>query len=169
MHDLPPHIYDELKRLAEIALKRERVNHTLQVTALAHEAFLKLSDQAPIDYDDEVQFRASAARSIRWILVDHARAKKRLKRGGGMQAVGLTIADPVDGGNGFEVVEISDLLDKLAKFEPRQAEIVELRFFGGLSNADAAAALDIHPRAASYEWRMARAWLLAELSEESEP
>ena len=156
-------VYDELRALAARYLKQERLDHTLQATALVHEAYLRLVDQTRANYRDRNHFFAVAARAIRRILVDHARTRHRVKRGG--RGRRLTIHDELMATEPAEVdlVELDDSLDRLAALNERQARIVELRFFGGLSLKDTAAVLGISSRTADADWRMARWWLRREL------
>ncbi len=152
-------VYDELRRLADHHLKSERPDHTLQATALAHEAYLRLIDQRRVQWRDRAHFFGAAANVIRRILVDHARGKKRAKRGGGRVRLSLddeqAPALPLDD----DLVVLDDALQRLAQLNERHARLVELRFFGGLSAAECAAILDISERTVHDDWRMARAWL----------
>jgi len=160
---LMPLIYDELKRLAERAMRRERPDHTLQPTALVHEAFLRLVD-AEVDWQDRIHFMATAATVMRRVLVDHARAKARLKRGGDVKKVtldeGLTI-----GSEPSEVVlALDQAMTRLAEIDERKSRVVELHYFGGLTYDETAAALDISAATVDRDLRMARAWLYREMS-----
>lgn len=165
--DLLPLVYDELRALAEAFFRNERDDHTLQPTALVHEAYVRLVDQYSIEWKSRNQFFVIAAKAMRNILVDHARAKGRLKRGGGGGWQERTIAaveeslgshdDPV------EMLALDEALQRLAELDERKARLVELRFFAGLNEADAADLLGIARSTAAEDWRMARAWLHHEL------
>jgi len=159
-------IYDDLKRLAAEQMKGERRDHTLQPTALVHEAYLKLIDQHSTNWKDRVHFFAVASRIIRRILVDHARARAAAKRGGDSDRVGLDgVPEPLLL-SGVDALALDDALAALAEIDARQAEIVELKFFGGLTIEEIAELLSIAPRTVDREWRCARAWLYCRLSEQ---
>ena len=162
---LLPVVYDELRMLARSFLRRERADHTLQPTALVHEAYLKLIDQASTDWKGKQHFMAIAAQAIRRILVDHARAHRAAKRGGGdwrritLQGVpNLAQHDDLD----FE--RLDAVLSELAELNERQAKVVELRFFGGMSVEETAELLDVSERTVKGDWRFARAWLQNQLT-----
>lgn len=163
---LVPLIYPELRRIAGRQLRRERPGHTLQPTALVHEVFLQLVDQHCATWDNRAQFFAVAAQLMRRILVDHARSRQALKRGGaitkvalqGVQAVDAS-ADPI----AAEVLAVDQALERLAARDPDQARIVELRFFGGLTVEETAHVMQRSPRTVKREWRLAKAWLFREL------
>lgn len=157
-------VYDELRALAAAHLRRERPGHTLQATALAHEAYLRLADQRDIGDFDRGRVLALAARMIRRVLVDHARTRDRAKRGGGKRPVTLVDALAMTGGATIDLLDLHAALDRLAALDERQAKVVELRFFGGLSIADTAEVLGVSARTVDSEWRAARAWLRRELS-----
>lgn len=163
---LLPLVYDELRALAAGALRRERRDHTLQPTALVHEAFLRLIDQSHAEYNSRTHFFAIGAQMIRRVLVDHARKHHAVKRGG--HAERLTLTAMVDPGHEREldVLALDDALKRLAELDDRQAKVVEMRFFGGLSVEQTADMLDVSPRTVEQDWRMARAWLKRELSED---
>jgi len=156
-------VYDELRALAEHYLQRERPDHTLQATALVHEAFLRLVDQTQAQFRDRSHFFAVAARAIRRILVDHARTRHRVKRGG--QAKRLTIHDGLvaEAPRELDLVDLDDSLGRLAELNERQARIVELRFFGGLTLEETADVLGVSARTVDVDWSMARWWLRREL------
>lgn len=169
--DLLPLVYDELHALAEAYFRNERDDHTLQPTALVHEAYLRLVDQTSIEWKSRNQFFVIAARAMRNILVDHARTRGRLKRGGlpgqpghwqevTLGAVEHALAHSADGGEDIDIERLGVALEGLAALDERKARLVELRFFAGLSEADAAEVLGISRSTASEHWRMARAWLL---------
>jgi RNA polymerase sigma-70 factor (ECF subfamily) len=162
---LLPAVYEELRAIARMVMNQERPGHTLQGTAVVHEAYMRLLGQEKLNYADRGQFFAAAANTIRRILVDHARSKGRQKRGGGgaWERVSLDGADLVDGRAEIDLIMLNDALEKLAELSPRGARVVELRFFGGLSVDEAAAAMDVPPRTAADDWALARAWLRREL------
>lgn len=161
-------LYAELHRQARLALRHEREGHTLQPTALVHEAYLRLVDQRRARWESRGQFHAVAAEIMRRILVDHARARLAEKRGGGAQHVTLSAADAVDatlaGPAGVDVLALDDALTRLAAIDPAKARLVELRFFAGLSMTEAAAALGVSPATVGREWLVARLWLHRELA-----
>jgi len=162
--ELLPLVYDELRKLAAARLAEEKPGQTLQPTALVHEAYVRLvGGEQPRGWDGRGHFFAAAAEAMRRILVDSARRKKADKRGGGraradLDGESLAAADPP-----FDLLELDDLLDHLARVNPRAAELVKLRFFAGLTGDQAAAALGISPRAADSLWAYARAWLFERL------
>ncbi len=165
---LSPYVYEELKRLASNAMAGEAAGHTLQTTALVHEAFVRLVD-ADVDYSGRQHFFALAARMMRRILVDHARGKRREKRGRGEPLLSLDVGEQraADGGDGPEtasLLELDDALTKLADFDPRSAEIVELTFFGGLSYDEVAGLVGISRTAVYQDLKFARAWLRKAMS-----
>ena len=160
-----PRVYDELRGLAAGFLGREAVDHTLQPTALVHEAFLRVLAQTGVRWKNPGHLRAVSAQAMRRILVDHARGKQAAKRGGGQRAVTLVselLGGPED--TGAEVLELEAALEKLAGQSQRQARIVELRFFGGLTIPETAAVLEVSETTVEDDWRFARAWLNRELS-----
>jgi RNA polymerase sigma factor (TIGR02999 family) len=161
---LMPLVYDEFRALAERQLRRERPDHTLQPTALVHEAYLKLIDQTRVDWQGRTHFFAVGAQAIRRILVDHARTHKRQKRGGGAAKVVLDEAVALAPQRQEEILALDEALEKLAKLDPRQAQVVEMRFFGGMSVEDVASSLNVSKRTVEGDWTMARAWLLRELT-----
>ncbi len=160
---LLPLVYDEFRALARFYLHQERVNHTLQPTALVHEAYMKLVDQTRVDWQGRSHFFAVAAQAMRRILVDHARSKNRDKRGGGRARVTLDEAVALSPEKEEDVLALDEALEKLAKLDPRQAKVVEMRFFGGLSVEEAAEALGVSKRTVEGDWTFARAWLAREL------
>jgi len=161
---LAPAVYDELRRLAARYLSRERSNHTLQPTALVHEAYLRLIDQSRVEWQNRAHFFGVAAQMIRRILVDHARAHQAAKRGSG--AVHFAIDDALDAAapRDLDLVALDDALATLATLDPQQSRVIELRFFGGLSVEETAEVLGISPATVKREWAAARAWLYRELS-----
>ncbi len=163
---LMPLVYNELRALAERYLRRERPSHTLQATALVHEAYVRLIRQEDVEWQNRAHFFAVAAQAIRRILVDHARGKQRAKRGGDRERVRLDEDVAVPAERDLDLVALDEALEKLARLHARQARIVELRFFAGLNLKDVATYLGISPRTVDGDWGMARAWLRRELREE---
>jgi RNA polymerase sigma factor (TIGR02999 family) len=158
LHALVPLIYRELRRQAHRYLRDERPGHTLQTTALVHEAFLRLHDQRPAHYENRAHFFAISAQLMRQILVDHARARKAAKRDGGTRlsledVTGLVESRAVD------LLELDKALDSLAKLDSQQSLVVELRFFGGLSIDETAQVLKVSPATVKRDWATARVWL----------
>ena len=161
---LLPFVYDELKRQARRLMSRERVDHTLQPTALVHEAFVRLSKQTGMEWQNRSHFFGIASRLMRQILVDHARHHAAAKRGSRPIHYSLDDVDiPVEE-RAESILVLNDALDRLEKLDEKQAKVVEMRFFGGLSNAEIAAALDVSERTVVREWKMAKLWLFRELS-----
>lgn len=159
-------IYSDLRRLAVQHMQAERDDHTLQPTALVHEAYIKLIDQRSTDWRDRLHFFAVASRIIRRILVDHARGRLAEKRGGRRERVPLEQADIAIGDTGIDLTELDEAMQELAKIDERQAKIVELRFFGGLTIEDIAEVLSMGKRSVDREWKVARAWLYCRLSDD---
>lgn len=165
LEELMPLVYDELHRQAASFLRRERSDHTLQATALIHETYLKLIDQRDVNWESRTHFFAIAASLMRRILVDHARAKKRDKRGGG--AINLTLDEAalfVGKERSVDLIALDEALNRLENFDEQQARIVELRYFGGLKLEETAAALKISRTTVATDWAMAKAWLHRELT-----
>lgn len=161
--ELVAQVYDELRSLAQAHLRRERAAHTLQATALANEAYLRLAGQRRMSEYDREHFLALAAGMIRRILVDHARSRNRAKRGGGQAAVTLFDDLAVSSGEQVDLIDLHDALERLDRLDERQARVVELRFFGGLTVEEVALVLGVSARTVNNEWRAARAWLRREL------
>ena len=163
LDQLIPRIYSELRKLASSYLRRERADHSLQPTALVHEAFLKLVDQHAVQWQNRAHFFGIAAQAMRRILVDHARAHAAEKRGSGERPV--AIDDNLPGGAGVDinVIALDEALCKLAALDRQQSRIVELRYFGGLTMEETAEALKISPATVGRDWTVAKAWLYAEL------
>lgn len=161
---LLPIVYDELREHAAHLMWRERMGHTLQPTALVHEAFMKLVQQERVQWTGRAHFFAVASNLMRRILVDHARAHRADKRGGGADRVSIEEGLGLAVGHDMDVLAVDRALERLAELDPRQAEIVTLRFFGGLSVEEVAAVLGISRRTVEAEWTMIRAWLRRELS-----
>lgn len=165
LDELLPHIYNELHRQAAAYLRRERPNHTLQTTALVHEAYLKLIDQKQVQWKSRGHFFALAAQAMRRILVDHAKSRHREKRGGPNEDVPLedqllAVAEETN----IDVIALDEALSRLAKFDPQQERIVEMRYFAGLSLDETAAAIGISRATAARDWAVAKAWLHRELT-----
>jgi RNA polymerase sigma factor (TIGR02999 family) len=163
LDELMPLVYDQLHKLASKCLRSERPDHTLRTTALVHEAYLKLVN-SEVDWQDRVHFYAISARILRRILVDHARTQQREKRGGGADKVPLDDAVLVGPQTSSSILALDEALERLAAHDPRKAQIVELLFFGGLTQDEAAAALDISPTTVHRDLLLAKAWLHRELS-----
>jgi RNA polymerase sigma factor (TIGR02999 family) len=166
LDEITPLVYDELRRRARARMVQERPGHTLQATALAHEVFLRLVDQDRVQWQDRAHFFAIASQAMRRILVDHARKKRAAKRGGSGTRVTFNeeLATPV--GNEVDVEVLNDALESLKVLDPRQSRIVELRFFGGLTEEEIAEVLGISIGTVKRDWRTARAWLSHELMSE---
>jgi RNA polymerase sigma factor (TIGR02999 family) len=160
---LLPLVYDEFRALARHYLAQERANHTLQPTALVHEAYMKLVDQTRVDWQGRSHFFAVAAQAMRRILVDHARSRQRDKRGGGRARVVLDEEVALSPQKDEDVLALDEALQRLAKLDPRQAKVVELRFFGGMNVEEVAQALGVSKRTVEGDWTFARAWLSKEL------
>ncbi|MEO8563087.1 MAG: ECF-type sigma factor [bacterium] len=162
--ELVPLLYAELRRQARRALRREREGHTLQATALVHEAWLRLDGQHESHWESRSQFLAVAAQMMRRVLVDHARTRRALKRGGGGTLVTLGDAlHAVAPNDQMDVIALDDALARLATLDPRKARLVELRYFAGLSIPEAAEALGVSLATVGREWAVARMWLRREL------
>jgi RNA polymerase sigma factor (TIGR02999 family) len=155
-------VYPELRRLASSLMRRERAGHTLQPTALVHEAYLKLMG-GDIDWENRAHFLGVCARAMRQILVDHARRRAAAKRGGGVDRVTLDEALG-DAGRECRILELHDAMNRFADHDPRAARVVELRLFGGLTVAETAHVLGVSPRTVDGDWAVARMWLSRELA-----
>ena len=160
---LLPEIYAELRRLAASYLRSERRDHTLQPTALVHEAYLKLIDQRAVQWQNRAHFFGIAAQAMRRILVDHARARSAEKRGSGHRLVPLDEAGDVGTMPDLDLLALDEALTRLSAIDPQQGRVVELRFFGGLTMDETAEALRISQATVGREWTLAKAWLYAEL------
>ena len=156
---LTPLVHEELHRLAHHYMNSERPGHTLQTTALVNEVYLKLIDQKRMNFENQTQFFALAATLMRHVLVDHARSRQYLKRGGGAQRVSLDKALMVSTDRDGDLLALDAALERLGAIDPRKSKVVELRFFGGLSVEETAAALDVSAVTVMREWRLAKAWL----------
>ena len=161
---LMPLVYDDFRRLANSYLQQEPVGHTLHPTALVHEAYLKLINHKNVDWRGRTHFFAVGAQAMRRILVDHARGKNRIKRGGDRRRISLDEQLTVSPNRDEDVLDLDEALKKMAEKHGRAAEIVELRFFGGLTVAEAAEVVGVSERTARNDWEFARAWLRRELS-----
>lgn len=166
LEKLTPQVYRQLHLAAKRCMARERESHTLQTTALINELYLRLSDLQLIDWQNRAHFFALCARQMRRILTDQARAKQSHKRGGGTQPVSLDVAPIVACEPGADLVAVDDALNRLAKIDERKSQVVEMRFFGGLSVEETAEVLTVSPETVMRDWKLAKAWLLRELSEE---
>jgi RNA polymerase sigma factor (TIGR02999 family) len=161
--DLLPLIYDQLRAIAQQNMNNERASHTLEATALVHEAYLRLVGGQDLGWDSRGHFFTAAAEAMRRILIEHARARKRIKRGGERQRVPLTGLNLSDEHDAEEILAVDEAFGRLEKEDPSAANVVRLRFFAGLSVAETAAALNISERSVAREWAFARAWLADEL------
>ncbi len=165
-HELTPRVYDELRRVAENQMRGERPGHTLQATALVNEAFLKLSN-IDVPWESRAHFFAMAATLMRRILVDHARTKRRDKRGGGAAKVGLDDLGTLTDEQPDDLLELDRALSELAELDPRKVQVIELHYFGGLTFVETAEALGISDVTVHRDLKLARAWLRNRLSGES--
>jgi RNA polymerase sigma factor (TIGR02999 family) len=161
--ELIPQIYDELRRLASFYLQSERVNHTLQTTALVHEAYLRLVDQKQVEWSNRNHFFGVAAQMMRRILVDHARKHVSLKRGGSFSRISLEEAAVFSRERPRELIAVDELLTRLASLDPQGSRIVELRFFAGLSLEETAEVTGLSSAKVRREWSAAKAWLTREI------
>ena len=162
--ELMPLVYDELHRLAAHYMRGERPGHTLQTSALVNEAYLRLARHEEMQWQDRAHFFAVAAQAMRRILVDHARRRGNLKRGGGAPRVALDETLTVSAERAAEVVALDEALDRLAKIAPRKSQLVELRFFGGLDIGEAAEVLAVSPGTVMRDWTFTKAWLRREIA-----
>jgi RNA polymerase sigma factor (TIGR02999 family) len=163
---LAPLVYAELRRLAKSYMRKERAGHTLQTTALINEAYLRLIDAGQVEWRNRAHFFGVAARAMRQILVAMARERGCQKRGGGARQVSLDETMVIDAGLDEDLVALDESLEALAQFDERKAQVVEMRFFGGLTEAEIAAALDVSSETIRRDWRLARSWLRRKLSGE---
>ena len=159
---LLPLLYAELREIAGRHMRRERPDHTLQPTALVHEAFLRMAGSTPLSAQDRTHFLRTASQAMRRVLVDHARARNAQKRGGPLH---VTLDEAIAGGTepAVDMLALDDALDRLGAAEPRWAQVVELRYFAGLEIPEVAAALGVSPATVKRDWQFARAWLSKEL------
>ena len=162
-----PLLYDELRVIAHRRLRHERPEHTLSTTALVNELYLKLVDQSQIQSKDRVHFFAVAGNTMRRILVDHARTRKRLKRGGGTPPIPLDVVEPfLSIQEADEVLALDEALDRLAEANPRAAEVIQHRFHAGLTLEDSAELLGVSAKTVQRDWTIARAWLRKEIAQD---
>jgi RNA polymerase sigma factor (TIGR02999 family) len=165
LDELIPVVYQELRRLANSHLQRERYHHTLQPTALVHEVYMRLAGQENADFQNRAQFFGLAAKIMRNVLVDHARAQKRAKRGGSQIRVSLARADCFDTQDSVDLIALDEALNDLAATNPQHSQIVELRYFGGLTIEETAELLGVSHATVERSWKFARAWLRTQLSQ----
>lgn len=167
LQSLIPQVYDELRRVAQAHMNAERGNHTLSATAVVHEAYLRLAAPRDLPWRHRAHFYAAAAEAIRRILVDHARGRGRAKRGAGRSPVNLEALAELPGRNaepGVDFIALDEAISRLKEQDARAAEVVRLRYFAGLSFADAAEMLNISEKTAKNDWAFAKAWLARELA-----
>ncbi len=165
LEQLTPRVYDELRRIAGHFMRDERPGKTIQTTALVHEAYLKLIDVKNVDWQHRAHFFAISAQIMRHILLDRARRRVAAKRGGAAARVNLDEIADIGSGRARELIALDDGLNVLAKVDPRKARVIELRFFAGLSVEETAEVLKVSSDTVKRDWRLARAWLLAELGD----
>jgi RNA polymerase sigma factor (TIGR02999 family) len=165
MDELMPLVYTELRNIAAHYLGRERASHTLQPTALVHEVYLELIDQSQATWQSRAHFFGAAARLMRRILVDHARARNADKRGGDALRVSMDEAVAVAKAPDLDLIALDDALEELARLDPQQSRVVEMRFFGGLSIEETADVLEISPATVKRNWTTAKAWLRRQIKE----
>jgi RNA polymerase sigma factor (TIGR02999 family) len=165
---LLPVVYEELHRMAERMMRSERADHTLQPTALIHEAFLRLVDNERDEWDSRVHFMRVAARAMRFVLVDHSRARRAQKRGGNRHKVTLDEGLFAVAAEAEQLLLIDEALTRLGEVDEQLAQIVEMRFFGGMQNDEIARALAVSTRTVERGWRLARAWLLRAMGDQSD-
>jgi RNA polymerase sigma-70 factor (ECF subfamily) len=157
-------VYDEMRRMAARYMRQERADHTLQATALVNEAYLRLIDQRDKDWQNRAHFFGMAAQVMRRVLVDHARTHHTAKRGGDLRKVSLDDALHLSSTRSEQLIALDEALARLAAIDARQARVVELRYFGGLSENEAAAALGVSSRTIKRDWSVAKAWLYSEMN-----
>jgi RNA polymerase sigma factor (TIGR02999 family) len=153
----------ELKRIAEAQMRRERPDHTLQATALVSEFFVKLARHPGFAWKNRTHFLMAASKAMRQLLIDYARSHNAQKHGGKLNKLQVDDVDPAQADRAFEILEIDDLLRELAAEDPRMAKVVELKVFGGLTNAETGEVLNVHERTVKRDWQVARAWLFGRL------
>ena len=163
LEQLTPRVYDELRRIAGHFMQNERPGRTIQTTALVHEAYLKLINVTNVDWQHRAHFFAVSAQIMRRILLDRARRRVAVKRGGQTPRVNLDELPDIGSGRARELIALDDSLNALAKVDPRKARVIELRFFGGLSVEETAEVLKVSSETVLRDWRLARSWLLGEL------
>jgi RNA polymerase sigma factor (TIGR02999 family) len=160
---LTPLVYGELRKIAHGYMRHEREGHTLEATALVHELFLRLMNGGGADWEDRAHFFAVSAQMMRRILVDGARARGRTRRGGDAARVDLAETPDLSSNRARELIAVDEALAELARFDPRKAQVIELRFFGGLSVDETAEVLKVSPQTVMRDWRLARSWLMREM------
>lgn len=165
---LTPQVYRELHRAAKLSMRNEREGHTLQTTALINELYLRLGDLQAIDWESRTHFFAICARQMRRILIDMARARQSHKRGEGAFMVPLDAAPEIAGGTRRDLLALDEALKALQKVDGRKSQVVELRFFGGLSVEETAEVLKVSPETVARDWRLAKAWLLREMTNKAD-
>jgi RNA polymerase sigma-70 factor (ECF subfamily) len=168
LEQLFPLVYEELRRLAHRYMRRESPGHSLQTTAVVHEAYLRLIDQKHVQWQNRAHFFAIAAQMMRRILITHAQSHAYAKRGGGALKVSLDEAAVLSRERAGELIALDEALKGLTAIDPRRSQVVELRFFGGLSNEEIAEVLKISPNTVTRDWNVAKAWLYREMSKERE-
>jgi len=168
LEHLFPLVYEELRRLAYRYMSRERPDHTLQTTAVVHEAYLRLIDQKHVQWQNRAHFFAIAAQMMRRILITHAQSRAYAKRGGGALKFSLDEAAIISRAQAGELIALDDALKGLALFDLRRSQVVELRFFGGLDNEEIAEVLKISPNTVTRDWNVAKAWLYREMNKEQD-
>lgn len=163
LEKLTPRVYDELRRIARHFMRDEQPGRTIQTTALVHEAYLKLIDVTNVDWQHRAHFFAVSAQIMRRILLDRARRRVAAKRGGAAPRLNLDEVPDIGAGRAREIIALDDALNALAKIDPRKAQVIEFRFYAGLSVKETAEVLKVSPDTVLRDWRLARAWLLNEL------
>ena len=163
--ELLPLVYEQLRRLAQQRMASENPGHTLQATALVHEAYVRLVGPREVPWQSEAHFYKAASDAIRRILIDHARSKGRKKRGGSGKKMPLNVADLASAENSEQILALDDALCRLEQQDPEAASVVRLRFYAGLSVDQTAKSLDLSPRSVDRRWKFARAWLFRELGD----
>ena len=166
LDQLTPLVYDELRKLAKGFMRNERPSHTLGATALVHEAYLKLVDERKVDWRGRAHFFGAAANIMRRLLVDHARKRLAAKRGGDLQNAGVLSQEPLET-NDEDMVALDQALGKLAEFDARKCQVVEMKFFTGMTSQEIAEVLSISDATVERDWKMARAWLIQALTTHS--
>ena len=166
LEQLFPLVYQELRRMAHRYMRRERPGHSLQTTAVVHEAYLRLIDQKHVQWQNRAHFFAIAAQMMRRILITHAQSHGYAKRGGGTLKVSLDEAAILSPERAGELIALDEALTSLTAIDPRRSQVVELRFFGGLSNEEIAEVLKVSPNTVTRDWNVAKAWLYREMSKE---
>jgi RNA polymerase sigma-70 factor (ECF subfamily) len=165
LENLMPLVYDELRRMARSFMRRQSAGHTFQTTELIHEAYLKIARGDEQNWQNRAHFFGVAAQAMRHILVDYARAKHSRKRGGWQEKVTLDETFAVSSGHSAEMIRLDDAMKQLAALDTRKCRVVELKYFGGLTNEEIGAVLQISPETVKRDWRFSRTWLLRELSD----